>query len=328
MSPSTQIGLSSGRPAPLWIGARWSGLAVFVLLLVWLVFEPSRALRVFWYALIPILPAIFFVNPALWRGVCPLATLNEFGNRLGTQRAVSPPTRLVLNLTGLSLFYLLVPARHFVFNQQGVLLAITAAAVGGCAVMLGTMFTVRSAFCNALCPILPVELVYGMAPLVPMERSRCATCSVCTPRGCYDLAQRKTLAQRLGPARRTAQWLATPYGAFFAALPGFVIGYNHVNDGAWSTAGLVYTVVLGWSLASYLLIATLVLALRVPSWRALPLLAAGAGGIYYWYAGSAIVMQFGAPEWLGVGVRTVGIAIPALWLARTLVSSSSSTTNH
>ena len=192
---TAQVLLQPPRTTALWAVARWSALLSVPLLLVWLVLQPTPALKALWYIAIPLLPATFFLSPALWRGVCPLATLNEMGNRLGTQRTLSARMLLTLNIGGLVLFQLMVPARHFGFNQNGPVLAGTVLAVGGLALLLGARFTVRSAFCNALCPVLPVELLYGQAPLVRMDRGRCSTCSVCTPRGCIDLAERK--AERL-----------------------------------------------------------------------------------------------------------------------------------
>jgi hypothetical protein len=302
----------------LWAIARWSALGAVPLLLLWLVLAPASALKALWYVAIPILPATFFLSTAIWRGVCPLATLNEMGNRLGRQRTPSPRMLLALSVGGLVLFHLMVPARHLVFNENGPVLAGTVAAVGGLALVLGAVFTVRSAFCNALCPVLPVELLYGRAPLVQMDRGRCSTCTVCTPRGCLDLAERKAVPQLLGPSRHTARWLATPYGAFFAALPGFIIGYNQVTDGPLNTAAMVYATTLGWSLASVMLVAVAVLAFRPTSHLALTLIAAAAGGMYYWYAGPAITSQLAAGPWLGSGIRMAGIGLVAWWLVRTL----------
>jgi hypothetical protein len=315
---TTQILIRPPREAALWAIARWSALAAVPLLLFWLLIEPTSALLVLWYVAIPLLPATFFINTAIWRGICPLATLNEMGNRLGKPRTPSPTILLACSVGGLVLFHLMVPARHFIFNENGPVLAGTVLAVGGLAVVLGALFTVRSAFCNALCPVLPVELLYGQAPLVGMNRGRCTTCTTCTPRGCLDLAQRKAIPQLLGTSRHTVRWIATPYGAFFAALPGFIIGYNQVQDGPLSSAALVYATTLGWSLASLLVFAAAVLVLRIPSRLALPMVAGLAGGIYYWYAGPAIASQLAAAEWLGAGIRIVGIGLVAFWLARTI----------
>lgn len=318
---TAQILVRTPRAAALWGIARWSALVAVPVLLFWLAYQPTSALRVLWYIVVPVLPAIFFINTAIWRGVCPLATLNEMGNRLGTQRVPSPRLALGLSVGGLALFHLMVPARHFLFNQNALVLVATVAAVGGIAAVLGAVFTVRSAFCNALCPVLPVEYLYGQAPLLPMDRGRCNTCNVCTPRGCLDLAGPKAIPQLLGPSRHTANWLWTPYGGFFAALPGFIIGYNQVQDGPLSSAALVYGTTLGWSLASFMVIAAVVLALRVSSRLALTLIAAISGGLYYWYAGPAIMNQLNGGAWLGTAIRIGGLGLVTAWLFRALKST-------
>lgn len=315
---TTQVILRRPGTAMLWSIGRWSALAAVPPLLVWLVLAPAVALRVLWYVVIPVLPAVFFLNSAIWRGICPLATLNELGNRLGSQRAPSRRGFLALSVGGLVLFHLMVPARHFLFNQQGPVLAATVTAVAAIAVLLGAVFTVRSAFCNALCPVLPVEQLYGQAPLLRMDRGRCDSCTLCTPKGCLDLAGSKALPQLLGSARHTMRWLAMPHGVFFAALPGFIIGYNRVVDGSLGAAGGVYLTTLGWSLASFLLIAAVVWGFRLSSRLALTLVAALAGGLYYWFAGPAIVRQFDRAAWLATGIRAAGIGLVLLWLVHAL----------
>lgn len=319
--PVTQVLLRSPRTAALWAIARWSALAAVPLLLLWLVIAPAGALKLLWYVAIPLLPATFFLSTSLWRGICPLATLNEIGNRLGKQQAPSSRMLLGLSIGGLVLFHVMVPARHFVFNQNGPVLAGAVAAIGGLAVVLGTRFTVRSAFCNALCPVLPVELLYGQAPLLRLERGRCPSCTVCTPRGCLDLAEQKAVPQLLGSSRHSGKWLATPHGAFFAALPGFIVGYNQLTDGPPSSAALVYGTTLGWSLASLLVVGATVLGFRLRYQLALPLIAAASGALYYWYSGPAIMRQLATSAWVGPGIRMIGIGLVAFWLSRTLAQS-------
>ena len=306
------------RKVVLWSVARWSAFLAVPLLLALLVLDSPTGLKVLWYVAVPILPATFFISTKLWRGICPLATLNELGNRLGKQRTLSPRLAFGLAVAGLLLFHLMVPARRFVFNQNGVVLAVTVAAVGILALVLGAIFEVRSAFCNGLCPVLPVELLYGQAPLARMDRARCATCTGCTPRGCLDLAEAKSIPQLLGSTRRNARWLLTPYGAFFASLPGFIIGYNQLADGPLSAALTVYGTTLGWSAASYLALGLVVLGLRLDAGRALPVLAGAAGVSYYWYAGPATATQLSAPAWLAFGIQVAGIGLVAWWLVRAL----------
>jgi hypothetical protein len=313
---SPSIVIRSPKVTLGWTVARWSALVAVLALLIALLIAPASALKALWYVAVPILPATFFISTKLWRGICPLATLNEIGNHVGRPRPLAPTTAGWLAVAGLVLFHLMVPARRFMFNENGLVLALTVAGVGGLALVLGALFQVRSAFCNALCPVLPVELLYGQAPFARMERTRCASCSVCTPQGCLDLAETKAIPQLLGPTRRTARWLVTPYGAFFAGLPGFIVGYNQVPDGPLGTALVVYGTTLAWTLASFFVIGLVVLALRVESMRALPFIAATAGGLYYWYAGPTLATQFGAPEGLAFGIQAVGIGLVAWWLAR------------
>lgn len=306
------------QPAPravlLWRVARLSALATLGVLLAALVLTPGVALAALWYVAVPILPATFFLNPILWRGVCPLATANELGNFARKGRAPSAATVTGLGIAGLLLFHLMVPARRFLFNMEGSVLAATIVAVALLAVTLGASYSVRSGFCNGVCPVLPVELLYGQSPLLPLQRGRCGTCTVCTPRGCLDLSQGKALRQVLGPDRRSDRWLFTPFGLFIAALPGFIVGYGVTSDGALSTALAVYASTLGWSAASAVVVMLALRVARVPSRIVLPLIAAAAGGLYYWFAGPAIARATAAPPWLVTLVRAAGIALVLVWL--------------
>lgn len=300
----------------LWVVGRVLTLLLTAALLATLVARPGIGLTALWYVAIPLLPAVFFLNPQLWRGICPLATLNAWGNRLGTQRPLSPAVAGALSTGGLVLFHVLVPARRFLLNGNGPALAVTVVAVAGIAVALGRRYPVRSAFCNALCPVLPIELLYGQAPLVPLARGRCAACVVCTPRGCLDLAPARALTQVLGPSRRSAAWLVTPFGLFAAGLPGFVIGYGILQDGPITSAPAVYAMTLGASLASVIVVAVLVRGLRMPAGLAQLLIAGLAGIGYYWFAGPAVTRELGGGAPLAGSVRAIGIGLVTLWLGK------------
>lgn len=315
-APSASLPLVPTSRHSFWAFGQVIAIVATVALLAGMIVQPDSSLRLLWYVAIPILPATFFVNTAIWRNICPLATLNAWGNRIGEQRTLSPTAAALLGTGGLVLFHLMVPARRFLFNIDGPVLAITVAAVGLLAVALGAVYAVRSAFCNALCPVLPVELLYGQAPLVEIQRGRCATCTTCTPRGCLDLAQARALPQIFGRDRRSMAWLAQPRGIFMAALPGFILGYSLLHDGPLRTAPMVYATTLGWSVASVLVVVVLTRGFRLASERVLPLLAAAAGLLYYWFAGPAIATAFAASELLSLGVRGLGMGLVAFWLVR------------
>ncbi len=118
----------------LWSIGRGIALFLVPVLLGLLLLEPHPTLEVLWFGIIPILPATFFLSPALWRGICPLATLNQWGNRLGADRGRRPSVRAaaVLSLGGLFLFHLMVPARRFLFNldEASLVATVGAGAVG------------------------------------------------------------------------------------------------------------------------------------------------------------------------------------------------------
>jgi len=172
--------------------------------------------------------------------VCPLATLNMASNRKSGTRKLTNGLAAKAGIVAIVLLAVLVPARRFAFNTDGTSLAIVIVAVGLLALALGVVFDAKAGFCNAICPVLPVERLYGQAPLLQVPNARCPSCSLCTQRGCIDLSPEKSVAQTLGTTRQSAAWLRTGFGAFAAAFPGFIIGYYTSSDVALSAAGSVY----------------------------------------------------------------------------------------
>jgi hypothetical protein len=301
----------------LWGAAQVIGLLLTVVLLVALVRWPKTSLHLLWDMVIPLLPATFLVNPLLWRNVCPLATLNAWtGKRLG-HRTISPRVLHVAWIAGLILLALLVPARRFLFNTDGPALAAVVVVVAVLALGLGLAFAGRSGFCNAICPVLPVEKLYGQAPLMELGNARCASCSVCTPVGCIDLAFRKTVAQTIGPTRRSTRWVVTPFGAFACAFPGFIVGYFTTVNGELSTAGEVYLHIALACLVSYVVIAGIVFVARPPEPVTLPGLGGLSIALYYWYAAPSLAAAYGAPNSGPAVVRLLAFTLIAVWLWHT-----------
>jgi hypothetical protein len=309
--------LNDGLAAP-WRIARGLGLLLTCALLVGLWLQPEASLRILWYAIIPVLPAVFLIHPGLWRNVCPLATLNVLAARRSGARPLSGRAVSMATGIGIVLLVALVPARRFLLNTDGHALAAVIAAVALIAIVAGVLFDRKAGFCNAICPVLPVERLYGHAPLVDVGNAHCATCSQCTTRACIDLSPNKSIAQLLGGARRSTAWMLRPYGVFAAAFPGFVLGYSLLADGALPDAARVYLQVLAGGGVSYLVAAAIVRGLRVPAAAAMTGLAAAAIAIYYWYAASAIASawQFGTGG--VVSLRVTAFLLIGVWLWRRL----------
>src|SRR5215831_12035992 len=59
-----------------------------------LLVEPQTALYIWWGFFIPLLPAVFFLAPGLWRNVCPLAGFNQAPRRFAITRNRTLPRSL------------------------------------------------------------------------------------------------------------------------------------------------------------------------------------------------------------------------------------------
>ncbi|NNG15578.1 MAG: hypothetical protein HKM89_03780 [Gemmatimonadales bacterium] len=299
-----------------WRMAQAISLTLLASLVIGLLARPEPTLHVLWNIVLPLLPASLLVSPALWRGICPLATLNTLPNGLMARRSLTVKWAPVAGTIGVVLLALLVPARRFLFNTDGMALAALILAVAVAAVLLGAFYDMKAGFCNSICPILPVERLYGQAPLARFANPRCPDCTLCTPRGCIDLSPSKSVAQTLGPRRRSHAWLFSFFGVFAGAFPGFVLGYFTRQDVPFAAAGSVYLAVGLMAAGSYAITVVVVHLLRLEFNLALSILGAAAAGLYYWFAAPALAEALGLGPSLALGIRIAALALAAIWLAR------------
>lgn len=307
---------SSPRNPLLWKLAQGSGVLLTLALLVALLRWPQPSLTLLWNLVIPLVPASLLVAPQLWRNVCPLATLNMASNGWFGRRRANPRFLAGTTALGIVLLFLLVPARHLLFNMDGTALAVTIAAVAVLAVALGAGFDAKAGFCNSLCPVLPVERLYGQAPFVELSNPRCATCSGCSPKGCIDLAPAHSIGPMIATPRPDRAWWRSSFGAFAAAFPGFVLGYYLVPDGSLSDAPAVYGTIGATSLASFLLAVGATTWFGVPARSLMPVLAAAAAGIYYWFAGPTLAGTLALGPAGALALRILFLGLVAVWFVR------------
>ncbi len=301
---------------PLWRTARLVALTTTLALVAALFLAPAAALTVLWDVAIPVLPAIFLVNPKLWRNICPLATFNMmFQGRLAAR---GRPGQMLpgAGLAGIVLLGLMVPARRFLFNENGPALAVTILAVAALALLLGARFGRKAGFCNSICPVLPVERLYGQNPLLPAGNAYCSSCSRCVSQGCIDLAPGKSIAQTLGTAQLSHAWLQTGFGAFAAGFPGFVLGYYLTANGPLATAGDVYLTIGGWTVLSYLLTQLAVRSFDPGAMTAIRVLGALAIGIYYWFVAAVVTDHLGLVDGTTGAVRVIALSLLGMWFWR------------
>src|SRR3954452_13091757 len=217
----TQI--PSRIPVKVWqgmrIGSIVGGLAVAALLLA----VPKTGLFVMWRIVIPSLPLLFMVAPGIWRNLCPLAASNQAPRALKITKALTAPAWLkeygfVIAFTGFALFVVL---RRFGLDDNGTysaLLLLGAMAAG----FTGGMFLKgKSGWCSTLCPLLPVQRIYGQTPLALVGNNHCQPCVGCAT-NCYDFNPRAAFLADLHA--QDSYW--SGYRRFFVgAFPGIVAGF-------------------------------------------------------------------------------------------------------
>ena len=309
-----------------WRVAQFLGLAGLALLLIGLLARPDTALRVLWFGLVPSLPLTLLAAPRLWRNVCPLASLETAVSRVGALRTPSPAWSERASALGMLGFAVLVPLRAVLFDGSAT--AVLGAALAGVILALagGLLFRWKSGFCNAFCPMLPVERLYGQGPLLDVENGRCGACVSCTPGACIDLTPRKSIAQLLGRARRSDDWLRTPFGIFTTSFPGLVVGYwlltttrgtTSPSGTDWPYLATAYGTVAACAVGATLLLRTLA-RWRSWSWRETSRSSAALSAAVFY----GLTAHAWAEAWsLGAGaawaLRVSAWLLVVVWLVRT-----------
>ncbi|MGE5926850.1 MAG: hypothetical protein ACM357_05815 [Gemmatimonadota bacterium] len=298
------------RELRAWEAIQLAGILATVALFAGLWLRPDPTLHILWDMVIPLLPAVFLANPMIWRNACPVATLNAFAAARSRGKRRAGPGLRTAWAVGVGLLLVLVPARHVLFNENGAALALLVGGLAFIGIVSGLLYERRAGFCSAMCPVLPVEKLYGQAPLLRVGSARCGDCSLCVSAGCPDMAQGKAAAQSV-TAR--AHWMLTPYGAFAAMFPGFVAGYFTVE--AFPVNPYLHVALA--ATGSWVMVSLIADALRFGGRDALPILGALSFATYYWFAAPKLAVAYGVTD-AGVALRWLSVAVAALWLRRAL----------
>ena len=229
-------------PSMLSIRAWWVVRATSVvatLVVVALCFaDPATGLRIVWGIGIPLLPILFFVAPGLWRDICPLAASNQTPRVMGWTRALEAPAWLKRYgyLISITLFIVFITLRKVGLQTNGpgsgglLLLALLSGFTGG-------MFLKgKSGWCSSICPLLPVQRIYGQTPFALVGNSHCQPCVGCT-KNCYDFNPKVAYLADLSD--EDPEWYAGRK-AFAAAFPGLILGFFKVADVPANSLGAMY----------------------------------------------------------------------------------------
>lgn len=209
-------------------GLGWLAGLALVAALAW---RPALGIDLFWNGLIPAAPAVFVLATGTWRNLCPLATTAGLPQRLGLARPrpLAPGPRGWLNLGGVAALFALVPLRHLSFNADGPATAALLAGTALVAMALGALYERRAGWCAGLCPLYPVEKLYGTHAVTSVPNAHCGDCRRCAlPCPDWTPGARATVP-RSRPGRLADVLMV---GAF----PGFVWGWFLLPD-RWAWAG-------------------------------------------------------------------------------------------
>lgn len=153
--------------ADMWLPFRAAVLMSAIALVVLLCVAPELGLRLFWRVTVPLLPALFLFAPGVWRNLCPLASSNQLPRLMGWSRGgeAHPLFRQAAYPLGMLMLFVAVGGRKLLFNTNAIATAALVAASLIGAFVGGLLLKGKSGWCSSICPILPVQRIYGQAPL-------------------------------------------------------------------------------------------------------------------------------------------------------------------
>lgn len=303
-------------------------LAIGAAIFLSLIFLPKLGIQVFWNILIPVAPALFVVAMGVWRNICPLGSFSLLPRHFGFSKS----KRLTLkwqgrfHLIGVAMLFLIVPARHLWFDTNGPATALLLGAAAAAAFLCGYFFEWKSGWCSGLCPVHPVEKMYGQKVAITPANSHCSTCANCCipcPDSTPAMSPRKHKKRQ---SSKIALCLLT------GGLPGFIWAWFYVPDYqgsvSWEQAGLAYGLPLAGLLVS---LCIFLLGQRFLNKRLLDtwskFFAASAVACYYWFRLPALI-GFGIlpgdgmlvdlsdvlPAWLPLVLQISAVAFFFWWL--------------
>ncbi|MCP4358807.1 MAG: hypothetical protein GY796_12380 [Chloroflexi bacterium] len=281
--------------------------------------QSKQTLFVLWRIIIPIVPLLLLLAPTLWRNVCPIATLHQLPRLFGVSKAKNLPRwfRGYNELIGISIFVILVSSRKIIFNYNGPVLAILIIGVLVAAIMLGDLFLGKSGWCTSICPVFPVEMLYGQRGVFEVNNSHCQPCNGCTEL-CFDNDPKKSYLAILHHRNKQRSQFRRLFAGMF---PGFILAYYLAPNPAgqnWAIIGEMFLYFLGFCLISASSFYLLERVLPLSTGKIAIFYAAAALNLYYWFNAPLLGELFGSPNQSSVAwaIRLLVGGISLVWVYR------------
>ncbi len=322
-------------PVPVWNAIRMISVGVIFGIILTLFVRPDLGLFVMWRLIIPFVPLLFFIAPGVWRNICPLAMMNQTPRLFEFTRALVAPKwfKKYGYVIGIGLFVALVSLRKVIFNYNGVALGVLLLILLAAALVMGTFFKGKSGWCSSICPLLPVQRIYGQTPFLTVANSHCQPCVGCT-KNCYDFNPH--VAYMADMYDKEDDFAA--YRKFFVGLfPGFVLAF-YLLPSPGATTNSEMTLLGGGGVISaditilqmYALFAIFMLFsaglfyffdsfLKVSTPKITTIFGASALNFYYWFNAPLIGELFGttAAPMVMWALRALVLGLTVVWIVRT-----------
>lgn len=256
-----------------------------------LIFFPEIGIHAFWNVLIPIAPLLLVIASGLWRNICPLASTSLLSRHLGISKnkRLNVKQQERLQLTSVILLFLIIPLRHTTLDTNGPATALIIGIFGIIAVYVGYNYSWKSAWCSGLCPINPVEKLYGRKNAIKLPNAHCSSCV-----NCLSICPDSTPSMRpvIKKKRKSLQKITSTL--MIGGFPGYIWGWFHVQDYANNEGWNHLISTYAFPLASMLitLILFIVLKKMIPKKQEsllINIFATTAVSTYYWYRIPAII---------------------------------------
>lgn len=305
-------------PVKAWRAIRAVTVSMLLALCALLFVKPKSGLHLFWDVIVPLLPLLFFIAPGVWRNLCPASSVNQAPRVFGFTRGWTAPDWLKDNtyLISIVLFFGIAATRKVLFNTNGPAVALALLGWMALAFLGGFMFKGKSGWCSSMCPLLPVQRLYGQTPFVVSPNSHCQPCVGCT-KNCYDFNPKPAYQADMHDEE---EW--SNRRRFFAgAFPGFVLGFLSTAPPHLSNVEIYLRLALylGASVGLFFALESL---LRISPSKLAGLFGSAAFNIFYWFNSRTLARSYqyyfhNSVTFLVWPLRIAVFLLTAVWVLRT-----------
>lgn len=287
---------------------------------------PKLFLTIIWGILIPILPIVFFIAPGVWRNICPFATMNQIPRRLKLNRGKKLPNALkdAGYTIAIVLFVLAISLRPFLLNHSEIAIACVIFGMLFFALLGGIIFEGKSGFCSTICPLLPIQRVYGQTPFIPVRNAHCDPCVGCV-KNCYDFNPKIAY---LADLDEKEQAFSLPRKVFIGSLPGLLLGYFFIDVALTAEYFDYFIEYMIYLLVSNGLFFTLLALLHAKPFYITTLFTVASINIYYWFSLPILFSTLDqltgvhVPDIVRISLLSVLGFVSLIWIYRTFIVKS------